>query len=97
MHNCDLTRGGFYAHFSSKAELYSEAIKFAAQTSRLNDLKPKQLSDKDWIRLLLDNYLSMNHVNGERACLLAFLTTDTVMQNEQAQQAYADTFKSFNQ
>jgi TetR/AcrR family transcriptional regulator, transcriptional repressor for nem operon len=30
MRDCGLTRGGFYAHFASKAELYAEAIAGAA-------------------------------------------------------------------
>jgi AcrR family transcriptional regulator len=96
MRNCNLTRGGFYAHFTSKAELYSEAIKFSAQNSMLNDLKPADISDKQWVQWLLDKYLSMDHVNGERACPLAFLSTDIVMQNEAAKMVYADTYLNFN-
>ncbi|WP_246283244.1 TetR/AcrR family transcriptional regulator [Neptunomonas phycophila] len=75
MNNGGLTRGGFYAHFSSKAELYSEALKFAATSTKLANLKPNHLSDQQWLCLLLNEYLSVEHVQGKHPCPLAFLAT----------------------
>ena len=96
MENCNLTRGAFYAHFSSKSSLYSESITFAAATSRLAEPKPKNISEKIWLRQLLDGYLSIEHVNGERACPLAFLATDVVTRDIEAKLAYSNAYAGFN-
>ena len=64
MENCRLTRGGFYAHFSSKSTLYNESLKFAGSSNQLSELKPNNISHKTWLGQLLDGYLSLNHVNG---------------------------------
>lgn len=96
MENCNLTRGAFYAHFSSKSSLYSETITFAASTSRITELKPKNISEKKWLRRLLDGYLSIEHVKGERACPLAFLATDVVTRDSDAKSAYSKAYFGFN-
>lgn len=96
MENCNLTRGAFYAHFSSKSSLYSESITFAAATSRLTEPKPKNISEKKWLRQLLDGYLSIEHVKGERSCPLAFLATDVVTRDMDAKLAYSKAYAGFN-
>ncbi|WNO08444.1 TetR/AcrR family transcriptional regulator [Teredinibacter sp. KSP-S5-2] len=98
MNNCGLTRGAFYAHFTSKAELYREALKFRASSTKLASLKPGGISNKQWLSLLLDKYLSMEHVKGENSlsCPLAFLATDINMQNKALKTAYADTYHGMN-
>jgi len=96
MENCNLTRGAFYAHFSSKSSLYSESITFTAVTSRLTEPKPKNISEKKWLRQLLDGYLSIEHVKGERACPLAFLATDVVTRDMDAKLAYSKAYAGFN-
>lgn len=96
MENCNLTRGAFYAHFSSKSLLYSEAIKFAAANNQLAQLKPNGISEKEWLGQLLDGYLSIEHIYGERACPLAFLATDMVTRNSDARSAYATAYTDFN-
>lgn len=98
MNNCGLTRGAFYAHFTSKAELYREALKFRASSTQLAGLKPKGTSNKQWLSLLLNKYLSLEHVRGERSlsCPLAFLATDINMQDNAIKTAYADTYYGMN-
>lgn len=96
MKNCGLTRGGFYAHFSSKAELYCEALKFAANSTKLANLKPDDLTSKQWLSLLLNEYLSIEHVRGEHPCPLAFLATDINMKNDEVNTAYANAFFNMN-
>ena len=98
MNHCGLTRGGFYAHFTSKAELYREALKFRASSTKLAGLKPEGTSNKQWLSLLLDDYLSLEHVKGERSlsCPLAFLATDINMQNKVIKTTYADTYHDMN-
>ncbi|WP_434341034.1 TetR/AcrR family transcriptional regulator [Motilimonas cestriensis] len=98
MSNCGLTRGGFYAHFTSKAELYREALKFRACSTKLAGLKPEGTTNKQWLSLLLNTYLSLEHVRGERslACPLAFLATDINMQDNAIKAAYADVYNGMN-
>ncbi|WP_049723905.1 TetR/AcrR family transcriptional regulator [Gilvimarinus polysaccharolyticus] len=96
MQDCSLTRGAFYAHFKSKSELYSEALKFSATNSELAKMKPKETSSKEWLSQLLNGYLSIEHVNGEKPCPLAFLATDIVSQDKTAKKAYAHTYKNMN-
>lgn len=96
MSESGLTRGGFYAHFASKAELYSESIKYAANNTRLANLKPDELSSKEWLSLLLDEYLSVEHVRGERVCPLAFLVADINIENDQVNTAYANAYQGMN-
>lgn len=91
MSKCGLTRGGFYAHFKSKAELYQEALQFAASSTKLANLKPDNLSDKQWLCLLLNEYLSLDHVKGMHPCPLAFLATDLNIKNDKVNIAYANT------
>ena len=98
MNNCGLTRGAFYAHFDSKAELYREALKFRASSTKLANLKPDGISNKQWLSLLLNTYLSLEHVKGERSlsCPLAFLATDINMQDKAIKTAYADVYYGMN-
>ncbi|MCF2911198.1 TetR/AcrR family transcriptional regulator [Pseudoalteromonas sp. DL2-H2.2] len=96
MSNCGLTRGAFYAHFTSKAELYREALNFAASGTKLANLKPEDLSNKQWLCMLLNEYLSLDHVKGKNPCPLAFLVTDINMKNDEANIAYANTFYGMN-
>ncbi|MEC4091727.1 TetR/AcrR family transcriptional regulator [Pseudoalteromonas rubra] len=96
MRSCGLTRGAFYAHFKSKAELYREALNFATSSTKLANLKPEDLSNKQWLCLLLNEYLSLDHVKGKNPCPLAFLVTDINMKNDEANIAYANTFHGMN-
>lgn len=96
MKNCGLTRGAFYAHFKSKSALYSEALSYATTSSELSKIKPEETSDREWLGLLLDAYLSIEHVNGHKPCPLAFLATDIVLRDSTAKQAYARAFENMN-
>lgn len=96
MKDCGLTRGAFYAHFNSKAALYRESLKFAANGTKLAELKPAGTTDKVWLCLLLDGYLSLEHVRGEYPCPLAFLATDIVMHDEETKATYAKVYGGMN-
>jgi len=97
MMNCSLTRGAFYAHFTSKAALYTESLKYAASESKLAELKIHNISDENWLRELLDGYLSIEHVKGTRPCPLAFLATDIVTRDSESKLAYANAYTSMNE
>lgn len=96
MENCGLTRGAFYAHFSCKSAVYNESLKFAASLSKLSELKPNDISDKEWLGQLLDGYLSLTHVNGVRPCPLAFLATDIVTKDKSAKDTYTKVYEGMN-
>src|ERR1700704_5841004 len=72
MRECNLTRGGFYAHFGSKSQLYREAIKLAATRDRLSSTP----LEKSWIEALFEEYLhaDLTHDPGENRW--AFFATD---------------------
>lgn len=96
MENCALTRGAFYAHFNSKSDLYREALKYSATNSELAKKKPESASSKEWLSQLLDGYLSVEHVKGEKPCPLAFMATDIVSRDKATKKAYAETYKNMN-
>jgi AcrR family transcriptional regulator len=96
MKNCGLTRGAFYLHFSSKSALYNESLEYAAAETTLAQLKPKDITDKLWMTLLLDGYLSVEHVNGTRPCPLAFLANDVVNRNNNTKGTYTDIYEGMN-
>ena len=96
MQNCSLTRGAFYIHFDSKSDLYNQALKYSATNSELAKTKPKEISSKEWLGQLLDQYLSIEHVSGEAPCSLAFLATDIISQDKIAKQPYVHNFKNMN-
>lgn len=94
MKEAGLTRGAFYTHFQSKAELYAESIlTSASRTGKVigagvpNALSPEQL---------VSSYLSTQHRSGEGLrCPLAFLTTDISQRDDTVRDAYTRVFKGF--
>ena len=96
MMDCSLTRGGFYAHFKSKSELYSEALRFAASNTALAKNKPKDISPQQWLGQLLDIYLSIEHVKGQKPCPLAFLATDIISRNKTTKDTYTKSYRNMN-
>ncbi len=96
MKDSKLTRGAFYGHFSSKAHLYSEAIKFAIANSKFVKTSDDAACEHTWLAGLLDGYLSLEHVNGTNPCPLAFLATDIVGRDEAARSAYSQAYDNVN-
>ena len=96
MNDCGLTRGAFYAHFNSKADLYGASLELSASSSNLAKLKPFNISDKEWVALLLDGYLSLEHVEGASPCPLAFLATDINTRCAETKATYATVYDGMN-
>ena len=96
MKDSKLTRGAFYGHFSSKADIYSEAIKFAIANSKFVRTSDASNDDHVWLGELLDGYLSLEHVRGRNPCPLAFLATDIVARDKAARRAYSEAYENVN-
>jgi AcrR family transcriptional regulator len=96
MADAGLTRGGFYAHFSDKGDLYSEAIVYAASNSPMATGMPAGKKDGTWLDKVLTGYLSTEHVNAENSCPLAFLVTDVAVRNPKIRKTYTKTYRMMN-
>ena len=81
MNECDLTSGGFYAHFKSKAQLYKEAICGVCATPALSITTDDRVEPGESNRLIdkLD---------------FAFLATDVNSAAPEVRQAYALALES---
>lgn len=94
MSEAGLTRGAFYAHFSSKAELYAESIGTAARGAHAEAMK--QMDDRFNIEKVVRGYLSEAHRQGEIInCPLALLITDISQRDDEVRDAYTKVFKGF--
>lgn len=94
MTDAGLTHGGFYSHFTSKRELYAEAVTMAAARSARARLPRGDVADKAFLSEILMAYLDMDHVRGTQIpCPLAFLATDVANREEDVRAAYTEVFK----
>lgn len=91
MEHAGLTRGAFYNHFSSKSELYAEAILSAAQDAKRHTLGRSGFKLAD----IIETYLSDEHRNGDFCCPLAFLTTDIHQRDDDVRNTYTRVLKGF--
>lgn len=92
MHHAGLTRGAFYNHFSSKSELYAEAILGAAKQAK------KRIMDhpENILSAIIEYYLSNAHRRGEDICCpLAFLTTDIHQRDDNVRSTYTRVLQGF--
>jgi AcrR family transcriptional regulator len=79
MRDCNLTRGGFYAHFRSKSQLYRDAIALATAQR-----KPTRRDDDNWVELLVGEYLEAQST--------VFFATDIASQVPEVRLAYTQAF-----
>jgi TetR/AcrR family transcriptional regulator, transcriptional repressor for nem operon len=92
MLNAGLTRGAFYAHFSSKVELYEEAIVHASKTAAIH-FQAQANSHED----LFDKYLSREHLESENIrCMLPCLVSDVAHNDERVRKTYTKLLKGFS-
>jgi TetR/AcrR family transcriptional repressor of nem operon len=80
MHACGLTRGGFYAHFSSKGQLYRDAL----GRGRTIDVVLEEFLD------------GSESVEVELSSELSFLAIDIASKTREVRSAYTDTFVSMS-
>jgi len=94
MADASLTRGAFYAHFSSKEDLYAEAIHHGINSSALVSIRPDGEGLRS-LRQLIDTYLSRAHVDGKAApCPLAFFATDVGVRERRVRDTYTAALQS---
>jgi TetR/AcrR family transcriptional repressor of nem operon len=93
MENATLTRGAFYSHFSSKSDLYAQAIVTAGVLAKNDNIKNCGGSFEG----LTKRYLSDEHRNEtiKNLCPLAFLVTDINQQDKTVKDTYTTVFKDF--
>ena len=95
MTRAGLTHGGFYAHFSSKAELLREALDYAAEQTV--DALSKPLADvprEDRWRTVIDSYLSPAHVaHPEVGCPLASLGAEVARSDSTTRKRLANVVR----
>lgn len=94
MAEAGLTRGAFYAHFSSKEDLYAEAIHHGIHNSKLVRIQPDGEGLRS-LRRLIDVYLSRAHADGAAApCPLAFFAADVGVRERRVRDTYTAALQS---
>ena len=97
MREAGMTHGAFYAHFSSKSELYDKAITYAAANGRFKAYHQSDKSGSEWLEAMLEGYLSREHFDGkEPPCPLAFLVTDIASRDPEVRHTYTRIYKRMN-
>jgi len=97
MQMAEMTRGAFYAHFSSKSELYQQSILTGAKNSQLLFPKPTELSDQEWLARLIKGYLSEHHIQQKLPpCPMAFLVTDVAVSEPEVRETYTRIYQGMN-
>lgn len=94
MRRAGLTHGGFYAHFSDKAELVAEACAeaFDAAVGNLDRIAVLPTAAKR-ARLLIDSYLSARHRdNRGSGCLVVAVGADMARLDGAGRSGYAQGF-----
>jgi len=92
MQECGLTRGGFYAHFKSKGELYREVMnELGAESEEAVTAQPTARVDEqgimgvDWIEVLFSQAMHLD----EEPSQFTFLATDVGNDDPDVRSAYA--------
>ena len=96
MTHASLTRGAFYAHFSSKSDVYFHAITAAAINAFANNDYHQTDTGAAWLRRFVGVYLSVEHVEQKGSpCPLAFMVSDVASKDPKVRQAYTKVFAGF--
>ncbi len=94
MADAGLTRGAFYAHFSSKEDLYAKAIHHGIHNSALVGILPDGEGLRS-LRQIINTYLSRAHVDGVAPpCPLAFFATDVGVRERRVRDTYTAALQS---
>lgn len=97
MHDLKLTHGGFYRHFSSKEQLFAEALARAVQEAHAklttgSDAK----TPGSQLRVIIERYLSPWHLgNPAEGCPLAALASEMPRQPRAVRAAFDQALKTY--
>ena len=97
MADADLTRGGFYAHFSSKDELYAEAVTLVLEEHPINDWEGVDIDfqSKDMAWQVVNAYLSQQHFDDvDGSCPMVAQPTDVARGSDLVKQAFTQVFEA---
>lgn len=89
-----LTRGGFYAHFHSKAALYREALTVAVAPDAELPRAPVAGEGERWLEGLLQACLAGGDAAAARETPWAFLATDAASRRSEVRSAYVRRFEA---
>ena len=92
-----LTVGTFYAHFSSKADLFRAVLEYGNRTSYETLMPPlaRQAEGKDWLSLFLEHYISEKHRDSvETGCFFPVLSPDVSRSSPEAKAVFEAALKS---
>lgn len=95
MENCRLSRGGFYAHFRNKAELYAEAMKNISATTSVPG-EPDESAPPD-IFTRLTAYLHDADKASREHLAWTFLGFDVASPEPEVRGIYQDVLQKINQ
>lgn len=92
MEDAGLTRGAFYAHFASKADVYAESMRYSALNSPFSKFEDFS-DDNTWFEKTIAHYLSREHIDHDSSpCPLAFLVTDINRVDEPVRDTYTQLY-----
>lgn len=91
MEELDLTHGGFYRHFASKDELYTEAIAFSFEQIAARLLQRAQSEGQPpTLQRIIERYLTLDHcANRAEGCPVAALSAEIGYQPEAVRKAFS--------
>jgi AcrR family transcriptional regulator len=97
MANAGLTRGGFYAHFKNKEDLFVATVDSGINLLSepiLSRLRRAEKFGLDWTTAFADLYLSNQHLNHPgKGCALPTLSTEVARSGERAQKAFSKVIR----
>ena len=96
MLECELTRGGFYAHFRNKGQLYEEAMSHAV-TGRASPAPVIGESADRWLDEVLVSCLRPFDSSELDESCWAFLATDVASKQPEVRAAYTHVFNAVSQ
>jgi TetR/AcrR family transcriptional regulator, transcriptional repressor for nem operon len=101
MRHAGLTRGGFYNHFESKDELYSEAVRSFTTCNPFNDqASPEGVtpSPRELARMLVDLYLAdATLADVDHQCPLIALPSDVARAGLKPRAAYTELVENMSE
>ncbi|MHC8491120.1 TetR/AcrR family transcriptional regulator [Thalassospira sp. SM2505] len=88
-----LTRGGFYAHFKNKEDLFVACVENGMSllsSPVLAELRKAERRGKDWVTTFATLYLSRLHVeNPDKGCVLPTLSAEVSRSGDRAREAFS--------